>query len=328
MTKHITGILFFVFLGFNLQAQQPHKRTLKLMGCRFEITVVAKNKAEADKYIDLAISEITRIEKLISSWDASSETSLINKNAGLEPVVVSSELFNLIERATKISQLTDGAFDLSYASMDKIWKFDGSMTELPSEDTIKASVAKVGYPNIVLDKKSSTVFLNKKGMKIGFGAIGKGYAADRAKTLLMKKGVPAGIINASGDMNTWGRQPNGEYWKVAITNPLNKDKAFALLPIKEGAVVTSGDYEKFVIMKGKRYAHIMDPRTGYPATGIISATVFAPKAELADALATSVFVMGVEAGIDRINQLPKVECIIIDDKGAIHKSKNIEIKSE
>lgn len=129
-------------------------------------------------------------------------------------------------------------------------------------------------------------------------------------------------------MNTWGRQPNGEYWKVAITNPLNKDKAFALLPIKEGAVVTSGDYEKFVIMKGKRYAHIMDPRTGYPATGIISATVFAPKAELADALATSVFVMGVEAGIDRINQLPKVECIIIDDKGAIHKSKNIEIKSE
>ena len=295
------------------------------MGSRFDITVVANDSIQANKYIDTAVAEISRIEKLISSWDDNSQTSEINRNAGAKPLKVDKELFNLIERAIGISKLTDGAFDISYASMDRIWQFDGSMTVMPSEKEIKSSVEKIGYQNIVLDKKNSTVFLKLEGMKIGFGAIGKGYAADKAKTLLISKGVPSGIINASGDMNTWGKQPNNEDWKVAITNPMNKNKVFALLPITNGAVVTSGNYEKYVNFNGKGYTHIIDPRTGYPSTGIISVTVFAPKAELADALATSVFVMGKEAGLDRINQLPKIECIIIDDKGNITKSTNIEI---
>ena len=295
------------------------------MGSRFDVTVVAKDSIEGNKYIDTAVAEITRIEKLISSWDANSQTSDINRNAGIKPVTVDSELFELIERAIGISKLTDGAFDISYASMDRIWKFDGSMTVMPSEEEITASVSKVGYQNIILDNENSTVFLKLEGMKIGFGAIGKGYAADKDKDLLISKGVPSGIINASGDMNTWGKNPNGSEWKVAITNPMDKNKVFALLPINNGAVVTSGNYEKFVNFNGKRYTHIIDPRTGYPSSGIISVTVFAPKAELADALATSVFVMGKEVGLDRINQLPKIECIIIDDKGNITKSKNIEI---
>nr|WP_319569606.1 FAD:protein FMN transferase [uncultured Draconibacterium sp.] len=328
MVRQISILFVLVTLGLSGYSQQPYKRTLKLMGSRFDITVVANNELEGNGYIDMAVAEIQRIEKLISSWDANSETSAINKNAGIQAVKVSPELFALIERAIRISELTDGAFDISYASMDRIWHFDGSMTKMPSEETIAASVAKVGYKNIVLDKAASTVFLKKEGMKIGFGAIGKGYAADKAKALLMSKGVSAGIINASGDMNTWGKQPDGSYWKVAITNPMNKNKAFALLPIKNGAVVTSGDYEKYVKFNGIRYTHIIDPRTGYPAHGIISATVFAPKAELADALATSVFVMGIDVGLDRINQLPQIECIIVDDKGNIHQSENIKIETE
>ncbi|TXD48453.1 FAD:protein FMN transferase [Polaribacter sp. IC073] len=295
------------------------------MGSRFEITVVVNNSAEANKYIDIAVTEITRIEKLISSWNINSQTSAINKNAGISPVKVDTELLSLIERAIRISKITDGAFDISYASMDKIWKFDGSMKIMPSEEKIKASIAKVGFQNILVDKVKSTVFLKLKGMKIGFGAIGKGYAADKAKTLLISKGVIAGIINASGDMSTWGKQPNGKEWQVAITNPINKHKVFALFPLSNGAVVTSGNYEKYVNFNGKRYAHIINPRTGYPSSGIVSVTIFAPKAELADALATSVFVMGKEAGVDRINQLLKIECIIIDDKGNITTSKNIEI---
>jgi thiamine biosynthesis lipoprotein len=311
-----------------LQAQEPFKRTLKLMGNRFEITVVANDSAEAKEYIDLAVEEISRIEKLISSWDPNSQTSEINRNAGIKPIKVDRELYNLIERSIAISKITDSAFDISYASMDRIWKFDGSMTEMPSEEDIKKSVAKVGYQNIVLDTEAVSVFLKLSGMKIGFGAIGKGYAADMAKELLIKKGVAAGIINASGDMNTWGTQPNGKQWKVAITNPLDKSKAFGLLPINEGAVVTSGNYEKFVTFNGQRYSHIIDPRTGYPTKGILSVTVFSSRAELADALATSIFVMGVETGIDRINQLAKTECIIIDDAGNIYKSENIEIESK
>lgn len=296
------------------------------MGSRFDITVVAQDSIEAHSFIDLAVAEITRIEKLISSWDPNSQTSEINDNAGIKAVKVDRELFDLIERSLGISKLTDGAFDISYASMDKIWKFDGSMTKMPSDEEIKSSVSKIGYQNVLLDKENSTVFLVNSGMKIGFGAIGKGYAADKAKKLLLSKGVVAGIINASGDMNTWGKQTNGDPWKVAITNPLDKNKAFALLPINNGAVVTSGNYEKFVLFNGVRYTHIIDPRTGYPATGIISVTVFAPKAELADALATSIFVMGKEIGLNRINQIPNVECIIIDEKGQIITSNNIAIE--
>lgn len=296
------------------------------MGSRYDITVVATNKEQGDNYINLAVNEIKRIEKIISSWDKNSQTSLINKNAGIKPVKVDLELINLIERSLAISKLTEGAFDISYASMDKIWKFDGSMKEMPSKEKIKASVAKVGYQNIIIDKKNQTVFLKQKGMKIGFGAIGKGYSADMAKALLISKGVKAGIINASGDMNTWGKQPNGQDWEVAITNPLNKNVSFGVFPISNRAVVTSGDYEKFVIFNNVRYTHIINPKTGYPASGIISATVFAPKAELADALATSIFIMGSDVGIDLINQLPNVECIIVNEKGKITTSKNIKLK--
>lgn len=322
----LASVCFFAVLSAH--AAQSYVRTLKLMGSRFDITVVAGSEEEGNRYIDLAVAEISRIERLISSWDPASQTSEVNRNAGIKPVKVDAELFNLIDRSMAISRLTDGAFDISYASMDKVWHFDGSMTEMPSEESIQASVAKVGYQNIVLDREKMTVFLKLPGMKIGFGAIGKGYAADKAKELLQKQGVVAGIINASGDMNTWGTQPTGEDWKVGIVNPMNKNRVFAVLPLHQGAVATSGDYEKYVTFNGVRYTHIINPKTGYPATGIISATIFAPNAELADAFATSCFVLGIDVAIDRINQLPDIECILIDDKGNIFSSNHIKLEKK
>jgi len=324
--KKIIAFLFFLLPVF-IQAQEKYTRILKLMGSRFDITVVASNETEGNQYIDLAVAEITRIEKMISSWDSLSETAEIIRNAGIKPVKVDKELFDLIARSIKISELTSGAFDISYASMDKIWKYDGSMKKLPTEDEVASSVIKVGYKNIILDAQNQTVFLKKEGMKIGFGAIGKGYAADKAKQLLISTGVTAGIMNASGDLTTWGNQPDGTPWMVGITNPLNKDKVFSWFPLDQNAVVTSGSYEKFVEFKGKKYTHIIDPRTGWPASGLASVTIFAPKAELADALATSVFVMGRETGIDFVNQLPGVECVIVDDQGKIYESENIKLNS-
>ena len=319
-------IVFFILFQANSEAQQVYKRTLKLMGSRFDITVVANNEAEGNSYIDMAVAEISRIEKLISDWVPTTQVSEINRQAGIKPVNVDKEVFDLIVRSVKISELTSGAFDISYASMDKIWKFDGSMTKKPTEEEIKKSVEKIGYKKIILNEQDTTVFLKEAGMKIGFGAIGKGYAADKAKALLIKKGVQAGIINASGDMNTWGKQPNGESWMVAITNPLNKEKAFSWLPIDNSAIVTSGNYEKFVVFDNIRYAHIIDPRTGYPAQGIVSASVLCSSAELADALATAVTVMGVEVGLDFINQLKGVECILVDVNNKVHTSNNIVLK--
>ena len=286
------------------------KKTVKLMGSRFDITVVS-------------VGEIRRIEKMISSWDDASETSLINKNAGIKPVKVSLELFKLIERAKQISEITDGAFDISYASMDNIWKFDGTMTRMPATEEVKRSVSKVGYKKIILDSSERTVFLKEKGMKISFGAIGKGYAADKAKELLVSKQVVAGIINAAGDLTTWGTKASGEKWLIGIANPLSKDKIFSWLPILESSVATSGNYEKYVIINGKKYTHIIDPRSGYPSSGVNSVSVFAKSAELCDALATAIFIMGTNSGLALINQLPVTEVIIVDANNKIHKSSGI-----
>ncbi len=325
----IKSLLIFLFLFvFTATAQlKKYDRTLKLMGSRFDISVIADSPKKGEEYIEIAISEIKRIEKIISSWDKNSETSKINQNAGIHPVKVSKELYDLINRSLQISKITKGAFDISYASMDRLWKFDGTMTEMPSAEAIKKSVEKVGYQNIILNKNDYTVFLKNKGMKIGFGAVGKGYAADEAKKLLQKLGVKGGLVNASGDLNCWGKQADGQNWKVGITNPLNKNKIFSWFDIDDRAVVTSGNYEKYVNFNGKRYTHIINPKTGYPASGIVSVSVFAQKAELADALATSIFVMGTDVGTDMINQLKGIECIIIDDKNKIHASKGIQLKN-
>jgi len=317
--------ILLVFIIQNLKGQQIFTKNIMLMGSDFEITIVDNDQANAENMINIAIEEISRIEKLISSWDKNSQTSLINLNAGVKPVKIDLELFELISRSIKVSNISQGAFDISYASMDKVWYFDRKMTEFPSIEKIKKSVSKIGYKNIVLNKEDTTVFLKLKGMKIGFGAIGKGYAADRAKEILIKNNVKSGIINASGDLTAWGLKPSGKDWMVAIVNPINKDKVFSWLTIKNKSIVTSGNYEKFINLDGKKYSHIIDPRTGYPTEGILSVTIITDKAELADALATSVFVLGVDIGLNMINQLNGVDCIIIDDNNKIIKSRNIEI---
>ncbi|MGY8920073.1 MAG: FAD:protein FMN transferase [Flavobacteriales bacterium] len=318
-------LISIFFLSSFSFGQQVFNRTTKLMGSRFDITVVANDSIAGHYYINLAINEISRIEKLISSWDEESQTSKINRTSQVSPVTVDDELYALISRANKISRLTEGAFDISYASMDKVWHFDGSMKEMPTEYEIMKSVEKIGYQNIILNDDDNSVFFKLNDMKIGFGAIGKGYAADKAKSLLIKNGVVAGIINASGDLNAWGTQPNGKDWMVAIVNPLNKEKVFSWMPIKDKAVVTSGNYEKHVKFNDVLYSHIIDPRTGYPSTGVISVTVFTKTSELADALSTAIFVMGKDTGIDFVNQLHGVECIIIDKHNNLTTSNNIKL---
>ena len=325
MSRSYFVFLIFISALYSVSAQAVFQRSFIKMGSAFDLTLVANNQVEADQLFEQAIAEIDRIERLISSWDQASETSQVNQMAGKKAVKVTKELYDLVFRAKAIAQLTNGAFDPTYASVDKIWTFDGRDVEQPNTEIISASVAKIGFDKIAFDPLESSLYLPLKGMKIGFGAIGKGYAADRVKSLLQKQGVAAGIVNASGDMSAWGIQPNGNPWQVGLINPKNKDKVFAWFPVKDQAVVTSGDYEKFVLINGNRYGHIINPKTGFPSQGVISCTVFAPKAELADALSTALFVMGVETGIDFINQLNQVEAIMIDDTGKVHTSKNIII---
>ena len=319
-------LIVFLFTTVLATSQITHKRKLFMLGSPFEVTAVAKDTIKANEYIDLAIVEVKRIENLISDWIPTTQISEVNRNAGIKPVKVDAEVFELVERAIKISQITNGAFDISYASMDKIWKFDGSMKVMPTEEAIKKSVAKIGYKNIILSPKEHTIFLKLEGMKLGLGGIGQGYIADKVKDLLFSKGCVSGIINVSGDINAWGKQPDGKPWTVGIVNPLNKNKIFATFPIEDSAVETSGSYEKYVIFNGIRYSHIIDPRTGYPAKGVVSVSVFAKQTEIADALATGIFVLGVDVGLDLVNQIKGVECIIVDDKGKIHSSNGIDVQ--
>lgn len=302
------------------------KREAKLMGNHFELSVVADNREWAEERIDEGISEIRRIEKLFTTFSEDSVTNLINRMAGIEPVKVSEEFFDLVERSIRISSLTQGAFDLTYGSIDKrFWNFDVGMESLPDKKLAKQSVGLINYRNIILDRNELTVWLKNKGMRIGFGGIGKGYAADRAKKIMVANGVTSGIVNASGDLITWGRQPGGGAWTVGIAHPDMQELPFSYLDISDSAVATSGNYEKFVLIGGKKYSHTIDPRTGFPVTGIKSVTVFAQYAELCDALATPVTVMGVEKGLALINQLQQVECVIIDDDNNLFVSSNIKI---
>lgn len=306
---------------------KTYSQSLKLMGNNFTISVVAEQEAFAQTNIERAIAEIRRIEQLFTTYKDDSQTNRINKNAGIAPVTVDQEVFDLIERSIRISKITQGAFDISYGSIDtSLWNFDKTMTALPSKEEAKKRVHLINYKNIILDKSNYSVFLKEKGMRIGFGGIGKGYAAERAKKILIENNVSSGIINASGDLTTWGKQPNGKQWTIGIANPDQPTAAFSFIEISDKAVATSGNYEKFIQIDGKKYSHTIDPKTGLPIRGIKSVTIICNNAEFADAMTTPIAIMGIQAGLYLVNQLPDLYCIIIDDNNKIYTSQNINLQ--
>ncbi|HVZ57587.1 MAG TPA: FAD:protein FMN transferase [Chitinophagaceae bacterium] len=304
-----------------------YKKVTKLMGNQFELTVVATLPEWAEERMEEAIREIRRIEAVFTTFRDDSETNRINRQAGIAPVEVSEEMIRLIERSIRISCITQGAFDITYGSIDKrLWNFDQQMDRLPSRRQARRLVRLINYRHIEINHEARTVFLKEKGMRIGFGGIAKGYAAEKAKQCMIQSGVTSGIVNASGDLAAWGTQPDGKPWTIGIVHPDYKNYPFAYLEITDRAVATSGNYEKFVMIGGKKYSHTIDPRTGLPVTGIKSVTIISPNAELSDALATPVTILGVEAGLDLVNQLRDIACVIIDDRNRIYTSHNIHLQ--
>jgi len=307
-------------------AGKVYKQSMRLMGNHFELSVVAEDADWAEERIAAGVREIQRIERLLTTYSDDSETGRINENAGHRPVAVSQEVFQLIVRANRISRITQGAFDISYGSIDRrLWNFDATMTALPDRETARKMVRLINYQHIILDEQQSTVLLKEKGMRIGFGGIGKGYAAERAKAVMKELGVVSGVVNASGDLAAWGYQPDGKPWTVGIVNPNAAGQIFSWLSVTDMALATSGNYEKYVVIDGQRYSHTINPRTGLPVTGIKSVTILCPNAEIADAMATPVMVMGIRAGLDMINQLRDVEAILVDDRDQVHTSNNIHL---
>ena len=301
---------------------EEYKIVRKLMGSIFELIIIDSDKQKAERLLEAGIFEIKRLENILTEFDKTSFTSLINQNAGVLPVKVNSEIYELISRCLHLSKLTQGSFDITVGPLKKLYNFKNEDFILPDKSSIKKALGLVGSQLISLAEDQS-VFLKKKGMHISFNAIGKGYAADCVKQIWRDMGVENGIVNASGDLTVLGKKADGKLWKIGIADPDDPNNILCFIPVENSSVATSGDYEQFFVKNNKRYSHTIDPKTGKPVTGIKSVTVVSPRAEFCDALATAVFVMGIKVGIHFINQLPQTHCLIIDDQNQISHSTNL-----
>jgi FAD:protein FMN transferase len=300
----------------------PHKlitfkHEMLLMGTRFEFSVVGNDPLWADDRIHDAINEVNRVEKLISAFNEESSVNEINRNAGIKPVKTNAEIFRLINRSLQISELTYGSFDITYYTVDK--------DENTADAARKLSKSEVNYQNIVLDEKAQTVFLADKNMRIGFGSNSKGYAADRAKYVLQLNGVSSGVINAGGDLITWGLQPDNEPWTVAAADPEQINQPFANVAIGNMAIATSVNTVKYTAAISKKTISPINHKAGFPVSGIKSVSILSTTAELADSLSATIMLIGINAGLYLINQLNQIACVIIDDHDRVYTSKNINI---
>jgi len=321
------GIFFLLFCSLlELSSQKLIQRTEYhgRMGSNFEVTIFAPTDSLIDLGIKTALDEAARIEMIFSEFIPGTEVSNVNQNAGIKPVKVSKELFDLTQRCLKISVLTDGAFDISWLASSKLWHFDSTLTKVPSQAQIDSILPLVNYKNIELNQANQTIFLKKKGMRIGYGAVGKGYAVKKCKEKMKLVGIENAMVKAGGDLITWGKMGTVP-WSIGISNPNDKKTVFSWLEIGESAVSTSGNYEHFVLIDSVRYSHIINPKTGWPSKGVKSATIICPDSELSDALSTSVFVLGVEQALGLINQLKGVNCILFDENNQIHSSNSIQL---
>lgn len=284
----------------------------KLMGSAFELIVVAKDKEEADHFLKIGMDEIKRIEELLSEFKSTSETSRINSFPANEIFSIDAEVHQLLQRCQKICSISQGAFDVSMAPLKKLYSFKRTEATLPSTEEIQIALQKTGFKHILL-LDNNRICLQKKEMKISFAAIGKGYAADKVQALWKKRGVCGGVVNASGDISVFGKRADGRCWSTGISDT-NRSGLLLKINMPTVAVATSGDYEQYFTQDGKRYSHTLHPKTGLPVQGIRSVTVFSPSAELSDALATAVNVMGVDEGKHFIQQLPQTWYFILDEK--------------
>jgi thiamine biosynthesis lipoprotein len=291
-----------------------------MMGTSVEVIVWGPDRDTSEKAVERAYAEIERIEKKLSVRRRDSEITEINRSAGARPVKVDGEMYRLIRESKRFSEMSGGAFDISVQGLGDIWDFNRPGFQEPGPDRVEKRLERVDYRRIRLNERDSTVFLKEGGMEISLGGIAKGYAVDRAVGILRECGIKGGIVSAGGDLFAFGRKANGEVWNVGVRNPRAHSRNICVLPVSNLSVATSGDYERYRMVDGRRVHHIIDPRTGYPSKGCMSVTVVARSAMTADALATAVFVLGPESGLALLEDLQGVEGILVDSNGKISAS--------
>jgi thiamine biosynthesis lipoprotein len=309
-----------------------YKESRILMDTFCSITVVASSKAEAKEAIEAGFGEIQKLETLLNYFSPESELSAINNAAGASPVKVSKETIEILIKAMNIAEDTAGAFDPTIAPVIRLWKFSKvpSDSSLPSGQAVEKALKRVGYRKVAIERESSEVHLEEKGMEIDLGGIAKGYAADKAVLAIKSLGIKSALVAIAGDIRGFGVNISQQAWKVGIQNPRPESDSekpwediFASIQLKDSAVSTSGDYQRFFIKNGKRYHHILDPGTGYSAeSGLISSTVIAPEGYLTDGLSTAVFILGAEKGIQLLES-KGLGGVLVDAEKKIHLTKNM-----
>ena len=289
-----------------------YEATREMMGTFVTITVWANTPQQGATAVDAAFEQIRQIELSMSDYNPDSELSKINREAYDHPVAVSDKMLDVLKTALLYAELSDGGFDISMRPLKRLWKSAGKSGEVPDDDTIKAVLASVGYRDIELDEQAKTVRFLKPAMELDLGAIAKGYSADLAVAELKRLGVPAALVNAGGNIAVMGTPPNVRAWRVGIQDPNKLDLRLQdVIHLTGGSVATSGDYERFVEIGGKRFSHIFDPRTGRPVEHMSSVTVIAPDGITSDALSTTLSVMGPDAGLALAAKLVGVDAMFI-----------------
>ncbi|MET0072178.1 MAG: FAD:protein FMN transferase [Candidatus Thiodiazotropha sp.] len=283
-----------------------------IMGTRISVQLWHRDKDQGEAAVQAVMDEFRRLDRKLSPYIDSSELSLVNRMASLEPLVISEEFYRLIETSLEYSELTEGAFDISFASIGH--RYDYRKGIKPTDSLIDRTLPLIDYRNIRLDADKGSVFFEKKGVRIDLGGIAKGYAVDRGIELLRQRGIQHALISAGGDSRLLGDH-RGRPWHIGVQAPRDKQRMAAMLPLVDSAISTSGDYERFFERDGVRYHHIISPKTGRSAATLQSVTIIGPNATRTDALSTSVFVLGVEKGMALINRLEDVDGVIIDGDG-------------
>ena len=272
-----------------------------------------------------AIDELKRIQALMTTWTNDSEVSRINQAAGKAPVKVGDETYAIIKESVHAGDISEGTFDITFHTLHGLWKFDEDLDPHPPSDAaVKARLPFVSYKNIVLDEKEHSVFLKKKETQIGLGGIAKGYGVDMAVRVIEKAGIPSFFVQAGGDLFARGKKPDGSEWSAGVRDPRGPDGSFfAMIPLTDHAFSTAGDYERSYVIGDKRYHHIIDPRTGQPATACRSVTIWAPTALLADEIDDAVFILGPEKGMKLVESIDGVGAVIVDAKNSVHVSQRL-----
>jgi FAD:protein FMN transferase len=291
-----------------------------IMGTRIVVELWATDKAQGNAAIEAVLAEMRRVDEAMSTYKPSSELSIVNARAAQGPIKITPELFDLLNTALEYSRITDGAFDVTYASVGYLYDFRKHVR--PDEKQIAAALPGINYRHMELDRKNSTVHFARTGMRVDLGGIGKGHAVDRGIAVLQARGIEHALVTAGGDSRIIGDR-FGNPWVVGIRHPDRKDEVIARIPLEDAAISTSGDYERYFDENGVRYHHIIDPKTGHSASKVRSATIIGPTATRTDGLSKTAFVLGPEKAIEIYNRLDDIDAVLVTPEGKVLYTKGL-----